>query len=99
MGMRKYERSVAKARLKAMGVGNVNRKMNGKIRMSHGQVRKLYRTKLGRKKIKLLARVGIANWRRVLYGDLSKEAYMIQCHPEELKRKIRKGRIIRKVAN
>ena len=28
MGMRKYERQIAKARLRALGVGNVNRQMH-----------------------------------------------------------------------
>ena len=97
MGMRKYQRQIAKARLKAMGVGNVNKKMNGKVRLSHGQVRKMYRTKLGRKRMKLLAHAGISNWRRVLWGDLATEAFMAQCHPEELKRKRKKGRIIRHI--
>jgi len=92
--MRKYQREVARNRLKALGVGNVNKKMNGKVRLSHGQVRKMYRTKLGRKRMKLLAQAGIANWRRVLWGDLATSAYMAQCHPEELKRK-RKRRMIR----
>lgn len=91
MGMRKYYRGIAKARLKAMGVGNVNKKMRGRVRMTHGQVRKMLRTKLGRKKIAALAKAGVANWRRVLWGDLATEGYMMQCHPEELKRKKRRG--------
>lgn len=92
--MRKYQREVARNRLKALGVGNVNRKMAGKVRMSHGQVRKMFRTKLGRKRLGMIAKAGIANWRRVLWGDLATSAYMAQCHPEELKRK-RRRRMIR----
>ncbi len=97
MGMRKYQREVARNRLKAMGVGNVNKKMAGKARLSHGKVRKMMNTKLGRKQLNMLSKAGIQLWRRVLWGDLAKYGYMAQCHPEELKRK--KRRTIRKIGN
>ena len=47
--MRKYYRQIAKARMKAAGVGNVNRKMSG-------------------------VTDGVKNWRRIVFGDLAKDA-------------------------
>ena len=98
MGMRKYQRSVAKARLKALGVGNVNRKMAGRVRLGHGKARKMQRTMCNRVRLSEIKKAGIQNWRRVLWGELSTEAYMRQCHPEELKRKARR-RIRRVIPN
>ena len=78
MGMRKYARQIAKDRLQAMGVGNVNRKMRGKFHLSKGQLRKMMGNTHGRKYMKQLRQEGVANWRRVVYGDLAKEAWMAQ---------------------
>lgn len=47
--MRKYYRTIAKARMKAAGCDRVNRKLGMKIN-------------------------GEANWRRVIFGDLAKDA-------------------------
>ena len=96
MGLRKYEREIARSRLKALGVGNVNKKMNGKVRMSHGKVRKMMKYKLGRKQLNSLIKAGVANWRRVTWGDLAHDGYLAQCHPEELKRKLNRRKMIRK---
>ena len=91
MGMRKYQREIARNRLKALGVGNVNKKMRGKVRMSHGKARRMQQTMCNRVRLETLKKVGIQLWRRVLWGDLATEAYMAQCHPKELKRKRRRG--------
>ena len=78
MGMRKYARQIAKERLQAMGIGNVNEKLGSKVHLSKGQLRKMMRTGQGRKYMKKLRNEGVPNWRRVMYGDLSKEAWMTQ---------------------
>ena len=61
MGMRKYYRQIARARITAVKAGNVNKKMS-----------------------KL--------WRRIIFGDLAKEAEEFQTKPKKkpLKRKITK---------
>lgn len=91
MGMRKYCREIARNRLKAMDVGNVNKKMAGKARLSHGKVRKMLKTKKDRKQLIAFRKAGVQLWRRVLWGDMANYGYMAQCHPEELKRKQRRG--------
>ena len=62
--MRKYYRQIAKARMKAAGVGNVNRKMGG-------------------------VTYGVKNWRRIVFGDLAKDAEGWQT-TKKPKRRIRK---------
>ena len=69
----------------------MNKKMRGKVRMSHGKARRMQRTMCNRVRLETLKKVGVQLWRRVLWGDLATEAYMAQCHPEELKRKRRRG--------
>ena len=69
MGMRKYYRQIARARIKAAGAGKVNKKMSSK-------------------------KGGVPLWRRLVFGDLAKEAEAYQVRPtrqaDKLKRKIRK---------
>ena len=96
MGMRKYQRQIAKSRLKALGVGNVNKKMRGKVRMSHGKARRMQRTMCNRVRLETLKKAGIQNWRRVLWGDLAKDAYLAQCRPELLKKR-KNRRVVRTV--
>lgn len=61
MGMRKYQRQIARARITAVNAGNVNKKMR-------------------------------SLWRRLIFGDLAKEAEAFQTRPKQkpLKRKITK---------
>lgn len=67
MGMRKYQRQVAKARLKAAGVGNVGKKMRlGGMDKSHGSIRRLMRTAKGRRLLAALRAKMVPNWRRAL---------------------------------
>ena len=67
MGMRKYQRQVAKARLKAAGVGNVGKKMRlGGMGKSHGAIRRLMRTAKGRRWLAAMRAAMVPNWRRAL---------------------------------
>ena len=71
MGLRKYERAIAKDRLLEMGVDRVNRKIGYSMKNSFN--RKLHRTNKGKKKFARLTE-NLPLWKRVLWGDLAKEA-------------------------
>ena len=76
MGMRKYQRAVAKARLKCMGVKS-NRLGSGI--MPHGNaLRKKMKYAHGRKYLAYLRKQKEAVWRRVMFGDLEKEGLKAQ---------------------
>jgi len=76
MGMRKYYRSIAKARMKAMGVKPSM--LNSGIMPHGGRLRKLERGQSGRKYLQKLREKKVARWRRVLFGDLADDAYKAQ---------------------
>lgn len=78
MGLRKYERQIAKERMKALGIGNVNRNMGGKAYFGKGKLRKLMGCRHGRKLMNKLRQDGMARWRRVMYGDLARDAWLAQ---------------------
>lgn len=71
MSIRKLERSIAKARLKEMGVERVNRKM-GRY-MNGSSERRIMRTRKGRKRFARFLESDMPVWRRVLWGDLAKQ--------------------------
>ena len=76
MGMRKYQRSVAKARLKAMGV-KTNR-LGSKIMPQGNALRKKMRNQRGRRYLEFLREQKPALWRRVMAGDLAKDGLRAQ---------------------
>ena len=76
MGMRKYQRDIARARMSAMGVKS---NMLGSGIMPHGgPLRKKMKTEHGRRYLAWLMRKKEARWRRVIAGDLAKEALRAQ---------------------
>jgi len=76
MGMRKYQRSVAKARLKAMGV-KTNR-LGSNIMPQGNALRKKMRNPRGRRYLEFLREQKPALWRRVMAGDLAKDGLRAQ---------------------
>ena len=70
MGIRQLERSIAKARLKDMGVEHVNKRMG--FHMSNAKVSKLMKRKNGRKLLAKVRETDVPVWKRILYGDLAK---------------------------
>jgi hypothetical protein len=76
MGMRKYQRTVAKARLKAMGV-KTNR-LGSNIMPQGNELRKKMRKIRGRRYLEYLRGQKPALWRRVMSGDLYKEGLRAQ---------------------
>ena len=69
MGMRKYKRSIAKARLAEMGVEHINRRMGAFIGNSTNRDKQ--KTRTGRFWL-ASTRKKPPVWWRVLYGDLAK---------------------------
>lgn len=76
MSNRQLLRSVAKARLKAMGVEHVNDCLN--VGMSHTKNQNLQRTKTGRALLAKLQKRYPPMWLRITVGDLAKEGYNAQ---------------------
>ena len=76
MGLRELQRSVAKARLKAMGVPHVNKVMG--LGMSHTMNRNLQRTASGRARLAEIQKKHQPIWRRVTTGSLAKDGYRAQ---------------------
>ncbi len=72
MGMRKYYRSIAKARMAEMGIEHVNEKMG--LHISRAKLREAFRCmgKKNRAELRQDLRTK-AIWRRVLFGDLAKK--------------------------
>lgn len=62
MGMRKYCRAIAKDRMRALGAGSINTHMG--LHISRAKLREELRTK--------------PVWRRVLWGDVAKDAWYAQ---------------------
>lgn len=77
MGMRKYCRTIAKDRLRAMGGDRINDHMG--LHINRAKLREAFRC-MGKEKRKEL-REDLrtkALWKRVLWGDLKKDAWYAQ---------------------
>lgn len=71
MGMRKYKRSIAKARLAEMGVDRINRKMG--LGITKTQLKEAWRCMGKKKRAERWRELQTRPlWRRVLTGDLAK---------------------------
>ena len=70
MGLRKYEREIARNRMMEMGIGKVNKRMGYSMKPSLN--RKWQRTYKGKKKFVFLHK-NLPMWKRILYGDLAEE--------------------------
>ena len=76
MGMRKYQRQIAKARLKAMGVKPS--RLSSNTMPPRGTLRKLMQYRHGRAYLEMIRNLKAPVWQRVLLGDLSKAAFRDQ---------------------
>lgn len=76
MSQRSSMRSIAKARLHAMGVPKVNKVMG--LGLSNSKNRKMQRTSQGRKRLANIQNKHIPVWRRVTTGSLAREGFMAQ---------------------
>lgn len=76
MSQRSMVRSIAKARLEAMGVPHVNKVMG--LGLSHTKNRRLQKTFTGRKFLDKIRKDHIPVWRRVTCGSLAKDGYRAQ---------------------
>lgn len=76
MSNRSLVRSIAKARLKAMGVPHVNKVMG--LGLSHTRNRNMQRTSQGRKLLAKIQKEHVPVWRRVTSGSLAKDGYNAQ---------------------
>lgn len=77
MGMRKYYRAIAKDRLRAMGVERINKQMG--IHINNKQLREAFRHMGKEKKRQLREELRTKPmWRRVLWGNLKKDAWNAQ---------------------
>lgn len=96
MSIRTAQRRIAKARMAALGIDRINRKMGGKIRYSNGSIRRMMRTARGRQHYAELVEDDTPNWRRILTGDIAEAAERAQIGKQ--KRRIdSSGRIFRKL--
>jgi hypothetical protein len=69
-------RSIAKARLQAMGVPHVNKVMG--LGLSNSKNRRMQRTSQGRKQLANIQKKHIPVWRRVTTGSLAREGFKAQ---------------------
>lgn len=76
MSQRSLIRSIAKARLKAMGVPHVNKIMG--LGMSHTMNQNLQRTYTGKRVLEKIHKQHEPIWRRVTSGRLAKDGYRAQ---------------------
>lgn len=77
MSQRSMVRSIAKARLEAMGVPHVNKVMG--LGLSHTKNRRLQKTFTGRKILDRIHKYHIhPAWRRVTSGSLATDGYRAQ---------------------
>lgn len=71
MGMRKYRRAIAKARMADMGIDRINRKMG--LQISSANLKEAWRCMGKKKRAELWRELQTRPlWRRVLTGDLAK---------------------------
>jgi len=76
MSQRSSMRSIAKARLQAMGVPHVNKVMG--LGLSNSKNRRMQRTSQGRKQLANIQKKHIPVWRRVTTGSLAREGFKAQ---------------------
>lgn len=76
MSQRTYVRTIAKARLEAMGISHVNRVMG--LGLSHTFNQNMQRTSQGRKQLAKIRKQRQPLWRRVTGGDMSADGYRAQ---------------------
>ena len=76
MSQRSSMRSIAKARLQAMGVPHVNKVMG--LGLSNSKNRRMQRTSQGRKQLARIQKKHIPVWRRVTTGSLAREGFKAQ---------------------
>lgn len=76
MSQRSSMRSIAKARLQAMGVSHVNEVMG--LGLSNSKNRRMQRTSQGRKQLANIQKKHIPVWRRVTTGSLAREGFKAQ---------------------
>ena len=76
MSQRASIRSIAKARLEAMGVPHVNQVMG--LDLSNSKNRRMQRTYIGRKQLANIQKKHVPVWRRVTTGSLANEGYRAQ---------------------
>lgn len=76
MSQRSSMRSIAKARLQAMGVPHVNVVMG--LGLSNSKNRRMQRTSQGRKQLANIQKKHIPVWRRVTTGSLAREGFKAQ---------------------
>ena len=94
--IRSAQPQVAKARMAALGIDRINRKMGGKIRYSNGTIRRMMRTLCGRRLMGDIRKDDQPNWRRILTGDVSEAAERAQIGKQK-RRRDSSGRISRKL--
>lgn len=76
MSQRATARTIAKARLKAMGVPHVNKVMG--LGLSHTGNQNMQRTNQGRKQLAEIQKQHQPVWRRVTCGSLAADGYRAQ---------------------
>ena len=76
MSLRSNVRSIAKARLAAMGVPHINKVMG--LGMSHTRNRKLQRTRKSRALLERIRNEHQPVWRRVTGGSLARDGFKAQ---------------------
>ena len=81
MGMRKYMRSIAKARLAEMGAEHIHKRMG--LQMSRAKIREAFRCLSRKNRVAFRREMQTRpHWRRVLFGDLAKQ-YWAEKHRKE----------------
>ena len=74
MGMRKYYRAIARNRMQACGM----KFKDVGINFIHSRIRKLTKTRNGRKKLREESEANIPLWKRMLWGKDAKAAFYAQ---------------------
>lgn len=77
MSMRKHLRTIAKARMAAMGIEHVNKKMGR--HWSQHVVSTYMRRESGKKLLRKIRARYVPFWRRVISGNLAKDGRRAQC--------------------
>ncbi len=91
MSMRPYQRQIAKARMAALGIDRINRRMGRKTLISNGTLRRWMKTRRGRRLLDEIREDDQQNWRRILTGDIAEKAEKAQIKKaNKLKRRIRR---------
>ena len=96
MSMRTYQRQIAKARMAALGIDRINRRMGRKTLISNGSLRRWMKTRRGRRLLDEIREDDQQNWRRILTGDIAEAAERAQIGKQKRRRDC-SGRISRKL--